>query len=262
MILPVYDIQESKWKDVGTHLSSYVKLDGGDQIVMGMRVKDFKTDMCLVCVSASGMIKRTLIRDLEVTRLNKTYTVMNLKGKDTLVAAFVAHPTSTMIVLSRGGYGVNLTADQVSIQAPKSQGVKAINLKEKDFVACACSASSDQEAVVIATEKGSSKRIKAGDISLKSRPVMGELIAKRVQSNPNVVKSVQSGSLHDIIRFYDQRIEEYLLKDIPLMSLDQTYSNSVSLQGEMIQPCIDVEVLIHEDDHDNEKVERISLELE
>lgn len=259
LIIPVYEITEMKWKDIGNHISSLVKIDGGDRILTGFSVKNFETGMCLTTVTRQGMIKRTLIRDLLVTRLNKSYTIMNLKANDQLVSAYISHPHDQMIIVSKTGYAVNLTADQVSIQAPKAQGVKGINLKDKDSVADSCAVFQDHQAIAVFTDRKTAKRIKASDISLKSRPVMGELIAKRVQSNPSQVTQIISGDLQDIIRIYDDKIEEYLMKDVVLMTPEQTYSNAVP-GGIVIRPCVDVPVIAIEN-HEEEKIEKISFEL-
>lgn len=230
MIVDVHDIVEYKWKDVGEHISSMVKMVGGHRIISGLIVKSFETGALIGMVSRSGMVKRTLVHDLEVSRTNKSYPVMNLKGADQLVACFPMTHEDHLILVSDQGYMVNLTPDQVSIQAPRAQGVKGINVKEKDFVAAGCAGQSDQQLVVF-TDKGSTKRFKVSDISLKSRPVLGELCAKRVQSNPNHVTGVIGGSLNDILRVYDVKLNEFLLKDVALMSIDQTYSTSLPIGG-------------------------------
>lgn len=264
IILPVYEINEAKWKEVGSHLSTYAKVDGGDHVVSAFIVNDFKTYQFLTIVSAKGMIKRTPIDTLEVQRLNRSYTLMNLKKNDRLVGVHLSSEGEDSVLVSLGGYGVRLSSEQISIQAPKAQGVKGMNLREKDEVADACGIRAQQNNLCIFTRKGSNKRIRTEDISYKSRPVNGELIAKRVASNPNQVQSILASDLQTLVRINDESLETIFAKDIALMSVDQTYSNSLALhegfsvvQAFNIVPSVDYPAA-----HESQHVEPLQLDIE
>ena len=82
---PVYEIGEAKWKDVGAHFNSSVTMTSEEKIISAYTFKDFNTGASIVTLSKKGMIKRTLIEDLEVQRHNKSMTIMNLKDDDMVV---------------------------------------------------------------------------------------------------------------------------------------------------------------------------------
>ena len=70
--LPIYQIEEGKWKDIGTHISKYVKVNNSEKFISGFVVKDFNTYCWFITLSDSGMIKKTDVSQWQLQRTGKS----------------------------------------------------------------------------------------------------------------------------------------------------------------------------------------------
>ncbi|MBS5002804.1 DNA topoisomerase IV subunit A, partial [Holdemania filiformis] len=164
--LPVYQIDEAKWKDVGSHLNKYVSIDGDDKIINAIVVKNFSSYAWIVTVSRRGQVKKTPISQWQVQRNNKMMTAMNLKKDDEMMRAFVVYAHEDLIMISRSGWISRYSSDLVPANGTKSQGVKALNLAKDDTLAAACSYSDERQSLWVLSDKGNMKRIKMSDINV------------------------------------------------------------------------------------------------
>ena len=146
--LPVYQIDEAKWKDVGSHLNKYVSIDGDDKIINAIVVKNFSSYAWIVTVSRRGQVKKTPISQWQVQRNNKMMTAMNLKKDDEMMRAFVVYAHEDLIMISRSGWISRYSSDLVPANGTKSQGVKALNLAKDDTLAAACSYSDERQSQI------------------------------------------------------------------------------------------------------------------
>ena len=95
---PVYEIDEAKWKDVGAHFNSAVTMTSEEKIINAYTFKDFNTGASIITLTKKGMIKRTLIEDLEVQRHNKSMSIMNIKDDDIVVDSLIVNDDDVLVV--------------------------------------------------------------------------------------------------------------------------------------------------------------------
>lgn len=228
--LPVYQLNEGKWKDIGSHLNNSVKCSSEDKIINAVVVKNFETDAWIVTISQSGYIKKTALPMWVVQRNNKLMTAMKLKASDAMMKAFVAYRGEEVVLVSRNGYSSRYNLNLVPNTNTKSQGVKAMNLGKEDELAAACIINEEKTAVALIEEKGSMKRIKCSELTMTSRPVKGEMLCKRIKSNPYHILDVVCVSAYDHLIFMDPEVQLLQCKDIPLMSKDATFSTPLVLK--------------------------------
>ena len=62
LFLPVREIQEAKYKDIGSHISNYIKVSDGEKIVKSIGVAKFD-DTIITAFTKLGMVKRMLLKD-------------------------------------------------------------------------------------------------------------------------------------------------------------------------------------------------------
>lgn len=230
--LPVYQIEDSRWKDVGTHINNYVKLESEEKLINVVAVKNFVTQAWIVSVSKNGQIKRSLMSEWLISRNNKTACAMNLKGKDEVVKTLVAYLDDEIILISKNGYTCRYSLDLVTSTATKSQGVKAMNLVSGDEIVDACLVQANKNAVLVMNDKAMMKRIKLADITVTNRAVKGEMIVKKVKSNPHEITSIQAVSAYDSIQICDPDLQVIQAKDVPFMNKDAGLSSVVVVKPE------------------------------
>lgn len=225
--LPIYEVDENKWKDVGMHFNTKIKMSGDEKIVNAFIVSDFNCDGYFVSVSQKGMVKKSAISEFEASRNNKTMACMNLMKEDEMIATYLAYDDEDIILTSRNGYVSRYGMDLIPASACKAKGVKAMNLSD-DVIAAATILNGEQQLLVV-SEAGMMKRVKTDEIVVLGRPVKGNLIHKKVKSNPSYIRYARVVNAQDVLRFMDT--EEYTIeaKDIAIMSKDATYSSPLTL---------------------------------
>ncbi len=229
-MLPVYQINDAKWKDVGSHINNYIKIDVNDKLINAVVVKNFETDAWIVSVSKLGYIKKTHMRHWLLQRTSKLSTAMKLKTNDEVIKTFVSYRDDEVMLLTQNGFSSRYSLDLVPDTNTKSQGVKAVNLSKEDVLAGACTINNTRNAVVIMEEKGLMKRIKTADINQTSRPVKGEMIFKKLKTNATVIKDLRSVSLYDTLTFMDPECQSIVAKEVTLMSKEQRFSSVLALK--------------------------------
>lgn len=231
LVVYVYELDEGKWKDIGTHISNISNVTGNEKILKGYIVKDFKTDAHIITLSEQGMIKKTAFSLLEPQRYNRLYNLMGLKKNDKVVHAEVIYEEDSLLLATKSGNSAMYQSNQVPSTSLKAQGVKAMNLAVGDLMADFTLVNSKRQHIVVINHEGSMKRLKVSDFSFSNRPVKGEGLYKKVKSHPLMVRYLLCNSMYDEIKFISDKEEIILCKDITLMNKDATFSNSIVLDN-------------------------------
>lgn len=228
--LPVWQTEEGKWKDMGAHLNKVIRIDGDDKIRSAVLVKTFDTYAWIITVSSLGQIKKTPVSQWVVQRNSRVMPAMSIPKGGELVKAFAVYPGDQVALVSRDGFGSRYSIDEIPATGVKSKGVKALNLAKGDVLASACALRPDSTTLLFTTAAGAMKRVKLDEVWSGSRPVKGSLIAKRVKTNPNILNDVRVVSPSDQLCFYDPEEQVLRASEVPLKSVDTTFSNPLVLK--------------------------------
>jgi topoisomerase-4 subunit A len=224
-LIPIYTLEDSKWKDLGSHFSHYVKSDDHEKVISAFTLKSYDTQAYILTLSQDGYVKKSLVKDFEVTRMNKTYDAMLLQKGDRLVSAFALYHGEDVILCSKNGFMVRYDFGSISLMQTKARGVKAMNLSD-DAMSFGVAMRNGGNAILLKTENGLMKRIKLSELKQFNRPAKGELIAKRVKSNPQIIDDGLIIGSYDEIKITHQKFNWKAAKDIPLMDKEATFSQT------------------------------------
>jgi len=158
----VNDLSDTKWKDVGVHISNIVNISGDELIVSVLGVKEFKKGVNVVLASSQGMIKKTPLEDFKLSRTNKTVKCIKLGENDSLVGADFVDGNSEILVTTKLGGTLRYFENEVSSIGIRAAGVKAIgNVKKLGEVASlnVIKAGEDDPNYLLVTEGGCLKVI-------------------------------------------------------------------------------------------------------
>ncbi len=222
--LDVYQIEDAKWKDIGLHLNAYVNTKKDEKIINAYLTSNFESNIYVITLSAQGQIKKTSLKDFEVSRNNKQFSCMNLAKEDYVVSSFIASESDEVVLLTQKGYVSRYFVSAISQTGVKAKGVKAMNLSD-DIMVDAQVVTNLSELIFI-NRLGQSKRIKQSEIAKTGRPVKGEMICKKLKANPSQLSKLISSNLNQQILTYETSYDVIEAKDISLMSKDATFSNS------------------------------------
>ena len=188
LYIPVHELPDLKWKDLGKHVSNIVKLDSDDEIISAIPVYDFKKDTYITLFSHDGMVKRSKLEDFFVNRYTKPITCMKLKDHDFVVSVDISNKQE-VFVSTHNGYGLWYDASEIPVSGLRSSGVKAISLKD-DYVVSAHLFDGSVEYLTVLTEKNTAKRIKLSEFDKSTRARRGLVMIREIKTNPhNILKT-------------------------------------------------------------------------
>lgn len=195
--LPVHEIPEAKWKDVGHHLSQSISLATNEIILSGTVKEKDSTEMyqdwTVVFFTKEGLVKQTALNEFNTYRGYKTRTSNAIKLKtatDEVVAIeLVPNQEQEIFIVTHCGFGLRYELSEVPVVGTIASGVKAINLRKDDFVAGAMVYSPEHKVVsaFLATQRGAVKRFNVLEVSMLTRAKRGLMVLRELKSNPHRV---------------------------------------------------------------------------
>ena len=195
--LPVHEIPEAKWKDVGHHLSQSISLATNEIILAGIVKEKDSNDAyqawTVVFFTKEGLVKQTALNEFNTYRGYKTRTSNAIKLKtatDEVVAIeLVPNQEQEIFIVTHCGFGLRYELSEVPVVGTVASGVKAINLRKDDFVAGAMVYSPESKVVsaFLATQRGSVKRFNVLEVSMLTRAKRGLMVLRELKNNPHRV---------------------------------------------------------------------------
>jgi len=222
LYVPVREINEAKFKDIGEHISNIIKVSDGEKIVRTICVNKFN-NTGLVAFTKYGMVKRMELKDFEVSRYTKPISMFKLKDNDELLSVSIDEGND-VIVVTKDGYVLRYDRDEIPLVGLRTSGVKSIKLGDKDEVVASFTINESKEYISVFTDKNTAKRIKIDEINKTSRAKKGSLILKSPKSKKyNIFKCFGTGS-KTIFGILDGLIGYMKASDINIMDISSVGS--------------------------------------
>ncbi len=237
--IPLYEVEEAKWKDLGKHFSTYAKSEGEEKIVSALIVKDFNSYAFITTVSKNGLIKKTPLSDFKLQRYSKVVMAMNLAKDDELVKALITYEGEEVIVTTAHGYYNRYSLAVVSPTSLKSKGIIAISCKG-DEVSGFITYDDDKDYLLLINNFNQMKRLKISDIPYTNRATKGKLLFKPLKTKKTLLSKVLKVRSLDDLLIYDEDTLTLSSKDIAIMGMDATFSEPLKLK--------DINFIINESD--------------
>ena len=222
--IPVYNIPDIKWKDLGKHISNIIKIDTDEMIVSCIKVDNFDYDIDITLATRLGMIKRTKLSEFKVSRYTKPVNCMNLKGNDELITAYLSL-YNNVFVATRGGFGLWFDITDIPVVGLKTSGVKSINLKDDKVVSV--SNFNDLDYISIIMDKGCGKRVKLSEFEKSTRARRGLMIVREVKTSPYKIVKAFTVDSKNYIGIKTDEINEIKLTELSIMDRYST-GNSIT----------------------------------
>ena len=219
---PVYEISETRWKDVGEHISQTIGLASDESIIKAVCVHDFKEPLVFLTATNDGYIKRTTLANYAPGRNYRKNATMYIKLKSDLsrVVAITALPADisdkTVFLASKNGYGLRYQIDEIPESGARAAGVKSMDLRD-DEVASVAIVNEDSEVGII-TNRGAFKKMKVAEVSPTSRARRGVQILRELKRDPHrivAMLNVDKQAIVEVITDREQRQDIILAKHHP-----------------------------------------------
>lgn len=215
LYIPVYEIPDAKWKDLGKHVSNIISLGSEEKVIKGMPVYDFNAPIYITSFSKNGMVKRTKLNEFKVQRYSKPINMMKLKDKDEIVNVSYDNKENIFIA-TQNGYGLWYKTNEVSPVGIKAAGVKSINLKNDTVVSGELFDNTTYISII--TDKGTAKRLKFEELEQGTRANRGTLLMKEIKSNPSKIVNIYLLSGKENLGIVTDNYIKYIkINDIAIM---------------------------------------------
>lgn len=243
LFIPVHELPELKWKDLGKHVSNIVPIGQDEKIIKSIPVSNFDKRE-IVIFTKNGMVKKTLLEDFKVQRYSKPISCIKLKDNDEVINVS-DESYNEVFIATKKGYGLWYDKSEIPTIGLKTAGVKSINLKD-DEVVSANLFDGSFEYVTVITAKGLSKRIKLTEFEKTTRAKRGLLIIREVKSNPQeIISAFVSDVKHNIVIKTINKDIKLKLSEIPIMD---RYSVGSTLTKSKVQAVYQPTELIKKED--------------
>lgn len=185
--LPVYKIEEQKWKDLGVYINNIVPIDKGEWVLTAFNVQNFDLDENFLLTTKLGMMKQAKLSDFNVSRYHKPIRAMKLSKGDTLIHVD-RHERENILSITRKGYVLRFKSEELPIYGLQAGGVKAMSLQDQDEVVSAFFAHPSDDFVIL-TSRGHIIKDVVEELPIYNRARRGILVVEQQKQNPHYAVS-------------------------------------------------------------------------
>ncbi len=258
LYIPVYELPDLKWKELGKHVSNVIKMSSDEKIVKSLPVYNFEENYNITIFTKNGMVKRTNLKEFKASRYSKPITCMKLKDDDQVVSV-TDNKGSQVFITTYRGYGLRYNTSEIPIVGLKASGVKAITLKE-DYVTNGI-VFDNIDYLTVVTTKGTAKRVKLSEFEKTSRARKGVLIVRDVKTNPYyILKTFIISNKNELGLKTKDEIKLIKLTELPIAD---RYSTGTTVSKQLLKDVFEVKNLENKNifEVENEEIiEDISLD--
>ena len=166
--LKCYEVPEGSKQSRGTNIVNLLQLDEGERIAAMMKTSDFAENKYFICVTKYGKIKRTPLYDFRNVRKNGLRAITLAEG-DEIAAAHLTEGDSSIIVATHLGMAIHFSEDKIRSMGRLASGVRAIKLREEDYIVGAAKVYSDDMRILTVTDKGYGRLSALSDYRMQNR---------------------------------------------------------------------------------------------
>lgn len=166
--LKCYEVPEGSKQSRATNIVNLLQLDEGERIAAMMKTSDFAENKYFICVTKYGKIKRTPLYDFRNVRKNGLRAITLAEG-DEIAAAHLTEGDSSIIIATHLGMAIHFSEDKIRSMGRLAAGVRAIKLREDDYIVGAAKVYSDDMRILTVTDKGYGRLSALSDYRMQNR---------------------------------------------------------------------------------------------
>ena len=166
--LKCYEVPEGSKQSRGTNIVNLLQLDEGERIAAMMKTSDFAENKYFICVTKYGKIKRTPLYDFRNVRKNGLRAITLADGEE-IAAAHLTEGDSSIIIATHLGMAIHFSEDKIRSMGRLAAGVRAIKLREDDYIVGAAKVYSDDMRILTVTDKGYGRLSALSDYRMQNR---------------------------------------------------------------------------------------------
>lgn len=227
LYLPIHEIQDKRWKEMGQHVASLVPIDSDEELITAIPVTDFaEKNKYLIFITEQGMVKRTELADYQAQRRSKPLTALKLKKGDRCIDAYLTDGQSELLIVTRGGYALRFSEEEAGLVGQRAAGVKSILLKASDRVTGGVAFLSEETPeLFVATDRGAVKKMSLdAQIERGTRARRGLTIIRELKTKPHQIAGIALAAPEDAFVLLTSQGKETIIHSADVRLSDR-YTN-------------------------------------
>lgn len=217
--------------DTKVNLSQLLNLEIGDKVTTLVSLASRQKKKNFVFITKRGMIKKSETSLYNIKR-GKTMKAIKLKEGDEVVNVMLMDEGEVGILSSSGCF-VRISIDDITPIGKIAMGVKAIALKEGEYVIDAKEIKSSDKYLITLSKNGIVKKTSIEDFAVTNRATRGKQVSG-VRDNDTITKILTIEKDCDIIIIVNKRSIKISTSEIPELSRTATGVKGINLtSGEM-----------------------------
>ncbi len=164
--MPVYEITNSEMSSFGTISYETTKLDGNIiSVFPGFKEstadfiqEELNDGISLVTLTRNGYLKKTGLDEFNKMKNTRNVRAVRLKDDDTLIFADVLLDSSDVMIFTKKGKYIFISAEDIAQQSKDSMGLLSLKLADGDECAGLTVIGKRDRYVLVVTEKGTMKK--------------------------------------------------------------------------------------------------------
>ena len=187
----IFEIEDSRWKDTGSHLSQEIGLDTDESILKAFVFKKLEEETGNFLIGTNeNYIKQVAFSDLLPGRTYKSraskYCKLKTDTSRVMDVYYVPNDSKQLVyVFTEHSYASAFPIEEVPVVSGKAMGVKFVSLKDDDQLAGYFLAADDNDKIAVLTQRGSYKQMKLSEIPVTSRARRGVLTLRELKRQPH-----------------------------------------------------------------------------
>ena len=170
--LKCYEIPEGSKQSRGMNIVNLLQLNEGERVAAMMTTHDFADNKYFICVTKNGIVKRTNLSEYRNVR-KKGLRAVTLAEGDEIASAFLTEGDCKILTATRNGAAICFDENDCRPMSRQARGVKAIKLRDEDYVVGATKVFDPTATILTVTDKGMGRRCAVDSYRLQRRGGLG-----------------------------------------------------------------------------------------
>lgn len=180
-----YQIPESSRQAKGSAIVNLLPVEKDEYVTALIALREFEEDKYLLMCTRNGVIKKTAVTDYNTARKGGIIGI-SLDEGDELIRVELTNGENDVVIGTYNGMAIRFNEKDVRSMGRVTRGVKAITLRNGDYIVGMCLASEDTQLLAV-SELGYGKRTDLSEYRVQSRGGVGIKTYKCSDVTGNVV---------------------------------------------------------------------------
>lgn len=170
--LKCYQIPEGSRQSRGMNIVNLLQLSEDEKVAAMMTTIDFAENKFFICLTKNGLVKRTRLSEFKNVRKGGLRAI-SLNDGDEIAGGFLTEGDCTVMAATRNGFAIRFDENDIRVMGRIARGVRAIKLRNDDYIIGATKIFDENATILTVTEKGMGRRCAAASYRLQRRGGMG-----------------------------------------------------------------------------------------